>query len=168
MELGKALGITGTPSVMVSKGDGASNRLADVSFPSIQQAVDACWRAKATRGRASPSSGVVVETLGRAGAATARRAATRMPRRWAGGHVPIGSASSKQSAGFGLGSESPGADGVRDPELAASSSSSSASRSIGSPIRAATTRRGTGRWCPTEWTVARPTRPICARHLRPG
>lgn len=40
MRLGEALGITGTPSVMVSRGEGQATRLADVSFPSIQAAVE--------------------------------------------------------------------------------------------------------------------------------
>jgi protein-disulfide isomerase len=40
MKLGEALGVTGTPTVMVSKGDGNATRLPDGSFPFIQEAVD--------------------------------------------------------------------------------------------------------------------------------
>lgn len=40
MKLGEALGVGGTPTVMVSKGDGQATRLPDGSFPFIQEAVD--------------------------------------------------------------------------------------------------------------------------------
>ena len=41
MRLGEELGVTGTPSVMVSKGDGFADRLQSADFQYIQQAVDA-------------------------------------------------------------------------------------------------------------------------------
>jgi len=40
MKLGEALGVSGTPTVMVSRGDGNATRLADFSFGSIQEAVE--------------------------------------------------------------------------------------------------------------------------------
>ena len=40
MALGEQLGVSGTPSVMVSKGDGAATRLPSGDFPYIQAAVD--------------------------------------------------------------------------------------------------------------------------------
>jgi len=53
MRLGEALGVGGTPTVMVSKGEGSANRLADASFPFIQEAVDALL-AEDTEGEPSP------------------------------------------------------------------------------------------------------------------
>lgn len=40
MHLGEALGVGGTPTIMVSKGDGKATQLPDGSFPFIQEAVD--------------------------------------------------------------------------------------------------------------------------------
>lgn len=40
MQLGQALGVSGTPTVMVSRGQGMATRLSDYSFGSIQEAVD--------------------------------------------------------------------------------------------------------------------------------
>ncbi len=40
MRLGEELGVSGTPSVMVSRGDGFANRLPSADFPYIQAAVD--------------------------------------------------------------------------------------------------------------------------------
>jgi len=41
MQLGVALGVGGTPTVMVSRGEGRATRVANTSFPAIQEAVDA-------------------------------------------------------------------------------------------------------------------------------
>ena len=41
IQLGIGLNVPVTPTVMISKGDGNATMLADRSFPSIQQAVDA-------------------------------------------------------------------------------------------------------------------------------
>ena len=56
MRLGEILGVTGTPSIMVSQG-GAAQRLGDPSFAGIQAAVEAILAEMAGDEAGAPGTG---------------------------------------------------------------------------------------------------------------
>ncbi|MDT8341558.1 MAG: thioredoxin domain-containing protein [Longimicrobiales bacterium] len=57
MQLGNLLGVTGTPTVMVSQGDGTARRLGDTSFPGVRGVVDEMLANLAPQSAGGPEAG---------------------------------------------------------------------------------------------------------------